>query len=103
MIENIPPVAFWGGSQRHAQTTGLEIWDDTDGEVDVFVAGVGSGGTVTGVARAIKPRKASFRAVAVEPASSAVLSGGKPGMPWSPAPISQAPIKRASGPKACRR
>jgi len=64
----------------HAQTTGLEIWDDTDGEVDVFVAGVGSGGTVTGVARAIKPRKASFRAVAVEPASSAVLSGGKPGM-----------------------
>ena len=65
--------------QAHALTTGVEIWEDTDGEVDIFVAGVGTGGTVTGVARAIKPRKPSFQAVAVEPASSPVLSGGKPG------------------------
>jgi cysteine synthase len=64
----------------HAQTTGLEIWQDTDGEVDVFVAGVGTGGTLTGVARAIKPKKPGFQAVAVEPASSPVLSGGKPGL-----------------------
>jgi cysteine synthase A len=66
--------------EAHAQTTGIEIWDDTDGSVDIFVAGVGTGGTLTGVARAIKPKKPGFRAVAVEPASSPVLSGGKPGM-----------------------
>jgi len=66
--------------EAHALTTGVEIWEDTEGRVDVFVAGVGTGGTLTGVARAIKPRKADFRAVAVEPASSAVLSGGKPGL-----------------------
>jgi cysteine synthase A len=64
----------------HARTTGPEIWNDTDGEVDVFVAGVGTGGTITGVARAIKPKKPSFKAVAVEPAASPVLSGGKPGL-----------------------
>jgi len=63
----------------HARTTGPEIWDDTDGEVDIFVAGVGSGGTITGVAQALKPRKPGFRAVAVEPAASPVLAGGKPG------------------------
>ena len=65
--------------EAHALTTGPEIWEDTDGEVDVFVAGVGTGGTLTGVARAIKARKPGFRAVAVEPAGSPVLSGGKPG------------------------
>ncbi|MGE4539518.1 MAG: cysteine synthase A [Desulfovibrio sp.] len=64
----------------HYRTTGVEIWEDTDGLVDVFVAGVGTGGTLTGVARALKERKPSVRAVAVEPASSPVLSGGKPGL-----------------------
>ncbi len=63
----------------HAATTAEELWSDTGGEIDVFVSGVGTGGTITGVARAIKPRKPSLRAVAVEPAASPVLSGGKPG------------------------
>ncbi len=63
----------------HRRTTAEEIWHDTDGQVDVVVAGVGTGGTITGIAEGIKPRKASFRAIAVEPAASAVLSGGKPG------------------------
>jgi cysteine synthase A len=63
----------------HETTTGEEIWSDTDGEVDFFVAGVGTGGTITGVARSIKPKKSAFRAVAVEPEAAAVLSGGRPG------------------------
>jgi cysteine synthase A len=63
----------------HRKTTAEEIWNDTDGKVDVLVAGVGTGGTITGVAEVIKPRKPSFRAVAVEPVDSPVLSGGKPG------------------------
>jgi cysteine synthase A len=63
----------------HRETTAVEIWDDTDGRVDVLVSGVGTGGTITGVAEAIKARKPSFRAVAVEPKDSPVLSGGKPG------------------------
>ncbi|OLN29111.1 Cysteine synthase [Desulfovibrio sp. DV] len=63
----------------HALTTGPEIWEDTDGAVDIFVAGVGTGGTITGVARALKARKPEVRAVAVEPAASPVLSGGQPG------------------------
>lgn len=63
----------------HERTTGEEVWADTDGQVDVFVAGVGTGGTVSGVARALKKHNAAVRVVAVEPASSPVLSGGKVG------------------------
>ncbi len=63
----------------HRETTAEEIWEDTDGKVDFFVAGVGTGGTMTGVAEVIKQRKPSFRAIAVEPASSPVLSGGRSG------------------------
>ena len=62
----------------HRATTAEEIWNDTDGQVDALVSGVGTGGTVTGVAQALKERKPSFKAVAVEPASSPVLSGGSP-------------------------
>jgi cysteine synthase A len=63
----------------HRRTTAEEIWRDTDGEVDIVVAGVGTGGTITGVAEAIKGRKPGFQAIAVEPAASPVLSGGDPG------------------------
>jgi cysteine synthase len=65
--------------QVHRETTAEEIWNDTDGKVDMVVAGVGTGGTITGVAQVLKKRKPSFRAIAVEPAKSPVLSGGKPG------------------------
>jgi cysteine synthase A len=63
----------------HLETTGPEIWEDTDGQIDILVAGVGTGGTVTGIAQYIKTKKPSFKAVAVEPAASPVLSGGKKG------------------------
>lgn len=63
----------------HRRTTAEEIWNDTDGAVDIVVAGVGTGGTITGIAEVIKKRKPSFKAIAVEPIDSAVLSGGKPG------------------------
>ncbi|MBD2693256.1 cysteine synthase A [Anabaena catenula] len=63
----------------HARTTAEEIWEDTDGEVDILVAGVGTGGTITGVSEVIKQRKPSFQAVAVEPTTSPVLGGGKAG------------------------
>jgi cysteine synthase A len=63
----------------HRKTTAEEIWNDTDGKVDILVSGVGTGGTVTGVAEVIKARKPSFKAIAVEPKDSPVLSGGKPG------------------------
>lgn len=63
----------------HQKTTALEIWEDTDGQVDILVAGVGTGGTITGVSEVIKKRKPEFKAIAVEPESSPVLSGGRPG------------------------
>ena len=63
----------------HRATTAQEIWDDTEGRVDAVVAGVGTGGTIAGIAAALRARKPSFRAVAVEPAGSPVLSGGRPG------------------------
>jgi cysteine synthase A len=63
----------------HRKTTALEIWEDTDGQVDVLVAGVGTGGTITGISEIIKGRKPGFKAIAVEPENSPVLSGGRPG------------------------
>jgi cysteine synthase A len=63
----------------HRRTTAEEIWKDTDGKVDILISGVGTGGTISGIAEVIKKRKPSFKAIAVEPAGSPVLSGGKPG------------------------
>ncbi len=63
----------------HRKTTAEEIWQDTDGKVDILVSGVGTGGTITGIAEVIKKRKKDFKAIAVEPEASPVLSGGKPG------------------------
>jgi cysteine synthase A len=63
----------------HRRTTAEEIWNDTDGKIDILVAGVGTGGTITGISGVIKKRKPSFKAIAVEPEASPVLSGGQPG------------------------
>ncbi|MEA5578752.1 cysteine synthase A [Anabaena sp. UHCC 0451] len=63
----------------HRETTAEEIWTDTDGEIDILIAGVGTGGTITGIAEVIKQRKPSFQVIAVEPSNSPILSGGKPG------------------------
>ena len=63
----------------HRKTTAEEIWRDTDGKVDIVISGIGTGGTITGIGEVIKPRKASFKLIAVEPAGSPILSGGQPG------------------------
>jgi cysteine synthase A len=63
----------------HRKTTAEEIWKDTDGKVDIVISGIGTGGTITGIGEVIKPRKASFKLIAVEPAGSPILSGGQPG------------------------
>ena len=63
----------------HRKTTAIELWEDTDGEIDIFVAGVGTGGTITGVGEVLKDRKPTVQIVAVEPTDSPVLSGGEPG------------------------
>ena len=85
LVERIPnafmPQQFQNPSnpEVHRRTTAEELWSDTEGRIDTLIAGVGTGGTITGVAQVIKPRKPSFQAIAVEPTASPVLSGGQPG------------------------
>lgn len=85
IVDNLPDAYMLQQFQNpanpkiHRRTTAEEIWTDTEGQIDILIAGVGTGGTITGVAEALKPRKPEFQAIAVEPANSPVLSGGRPG------------------------
>lgn len=85
LLSNIPgsvmPQQFQNPAnpEIHRNTTAEEIWNDTNGEIDVFVSGIGTGGTITGVSQVLKPRKSDLHVVAVEPADSPILSGGQPG------------------------
>ena len=80
----------------HRETTAEEIWNDTDGQVDILVAGVGTGGTITGISQVIKARKPSFKTIAVEPTASPVLSGGQPNPPTRSRASARASSRRSS-------